>query len=228
MRKRLEDEDYVSKRLSNATTSPADANATVGQTAKKSAAAIAAEVADRLAASTSSQLIMTSVLSTFAAEEAKNAGLTKTSTSASMDSASKPEKSLPVSDPNVFISTQPLSAPPNHSYQSVLVPQPTMQNQAPHSQAQYHMLSNSVSQPYLQPGGGVMAPFGYGSISPLPPVPPPPPPHMVSPMVPPAQQPLQLAQQQPLPLTQQPPVGPSFRPLQPPGIVYYGHPRTSQ
>ncbi|GMN33600.1 hypothetical protein TIFTF001_004250 [Ficus carica] len=228
MRKRLEDEDYVSKPLSNSTPSPADANATAGQAAKKSAAAIAAEVADRLAASTSSQLIMTSVLSTFAAEEAKNAGLTKTSTSASMDSVSKPEKSVPISDPNVFMSTQPLPAPPNHSYQSVLVPQPTMQNQAPHSQAQYHMLSNPVSQPYLQPGGGVMAPFGYGSISPLPPVPPPPPPHMVSPMVPPAQQPLQLAQQLPLPLTQQPPVGPSFRPLQPPGIVYYGHPHTSQ
>ncbi|TKY47628.1 Regulation of nuclear pre-mRNA domain-containing protein 1B [Spatholobus suberectus] len=37
----------------------------------KSAAVIAAEVADKLAASSSSQLIMTSVLSTFAAEEAK-------------------------------------------------------------------------------------------------------------------------------------------------------------
>ena len=247
MRKRLEDEDYVSK-PSNATTSPA------GQTPKKSAAAIAAEVADRLAASSSSQLIMSSVLSTFAAEEAKNAGLTKTSTSSNsftsmpmssgLESASKPEKSASVSDPNVFVSAQPRSAPPNHSYQSVLVPQPTLQNQAPNSQAQYHMISNPASQQYLQPSGAVMAPYGYSSVPPLPPgPPPPPPPHMVSPVVPLTQQPLQLTQQQPMslalqlpPITQQqamllthqPPAAPSFRPLQPPGIVYYGHPHHSQ
>ncbi|XP_024023628.1 regulation of nuclear pre-mRNA domain-containing protein 1A [Morus notabilis] len=234
MRKRLEDEGYVSKSSSNATTSPADANATPGQAPKKSAAVIAAEVADRLAASSSSQLIMSSVLSTFAAEEAKNAGLTKTSASLSMDSDSIPEKSVSVSDPNVFMSTQSLTAPPSHIYHSVLVPQPAMQNQAPHSQAQYHMLSNPVSQTYMQPGGGVMPPYGYSSIPPLPL--PPPLPHMVSPMVPLAQQqPLTLAQQLPpiaqqqtMPLTQQPPIAPSFRPLQPPGIVYYGHPRTSQ
>ncbi|PON54200.1 RNA polymerase II-binding domain containing protein [Trema orientale] len=253
MRKRLEDEDYVSK-PSNTTTSPADATAAAGQTPKKSAAAIAAEVADRLAASSSSQLIMSSVLSTFAAEEAKNAGLTKASTSSSsftsnptssgLDSASKPEKSASVSDPNVFMSAQPHTAPPNHSYQSILVPQPTLQNQAPNSQAQYHMLSNPASQQYLQPSGGVMAPYGYNGIPPLPPgPPPPPPPHMVSPMVPLTQQPLQLTPQQPMSLapqpppitqqqamllTQQPPAAPSFRPLQPPGIVYYGHPHHSQ
>ncbi|XP_062098530.1 actin cytoskeleton-regulatory complex protein pan1-like isoform X2 [Humulus lupulus] len=244
MRKRLEGEDYVSKPSNAATSSPADASAAAGQTPKKSAAAIAAEVADKLAASSSSQLIMSSVLSTFAAEEAKKAHLTKASTpsrsftsmptSSGVDSASKLEKPASVSDPNIYVSAQPLTAPPpSHSYQSVLVPQPTMQNQASNSQGQYHMLSNPASQQFLQPSGGVMVPYGYSSIPPLPPgPPPPPPPHMVSPMVPLTQQPLQLTQQmamaQPPPITQQPPSTPSFRPLQPPGILYYGHPHHSQ
>nr|XP_048334903.1 regulation of nuclear pre-mRNA domain-containing protein 1B isoform X1 [Ziziphus jujuba var. spinosa] len=250
MRKRLDDEEYVIK-PSAATISSTDANAKAGQMHRKSAAAIAAEVADKLAASTSSQLIMSSVLSSFAAEEAKNAGLTKASTSSSsftsvamslgMDSMSKSEKSIPVSDPNVFMSAQLLTAPapPNHSYQSVLVPQPTVQNQAPTSQAQYHLLSNPTSQQYLQPSGGVMAPYGYGGSMPnLPPGPPQPPPHMVSPMVPLGQQPLQLSQQQPMSLaqpppsitqqSQQPPAAPSFRPLQPPGMAYYGNIHASQ
>ncbi|KAH7565790.1 hypothetical protein JRO89_XS08G0016800 [Xanthoceras sorbifolium] len=225
MRKRLNDGAYVSK---------------AGQTTKKTAAAIAAEVADRLAASSSSQMIMHSVLSTFAAQEAKNAGLVKASTTnsfASMpvnsvtDSISNTEKSLPASDPNIF-----LHAPSNHSYQTVLVPQSTMQNQVSVSQAQYHMLPNPPSQQYMQPSGAIMTPYGYGNIPPLPAGPPPP--HMVSPMVPLAQQPLQITQQQQIPmaqqqapmtqqlpiLTQQPPAPPSFRPLQPPGMLYYGHP----
>ncbi|BFG35347.1 hypothetical protein CerSpe_216210 [Prunus speciosa] len=241
MRKQLNDEDYVFK-PSSATSPPTDGNSKGGQTPRKSAAAIAALVADKLAASSSSQLIMASVLSTFAAEEAKNAGLTKPSTSSNSftsmpkssgtDSMSKPERSMPVSDANVFMSAQPPAVPPNHSYQSALVPQP--QNQAPTSQGQFHMLPNPPSQQYLQPAGGVMSSYGYGSIPPLPLGPPPPPPHMVSPMVPLTQQPLQMnqqavqiTQQQPIPLTQQPPA-PSFRPLQPPGMVYYGHPHNSQ
>ncbi|KAF3440175.1 hypothetical protein FNV43_RR18454 [Rhamnella rubrinervis] len=108
MRKRLDDEDYAT-RPSTVTISPVDANVKAGQTPKKSAAAIAAEVADKLTASSSSQLIMSSVLSTFAAEEAKNAGLTKACTSSmslGMDSVSKSDKSLSVSDPNVFMSAQ--------------------------------------------------------------------------------------------------------------------------
>ncbi|EEF33412.1 regulation of nuclear pre-mRNA domain-containing protein 1B [Ricinus communis] len=228
MRKRLNDEDYV-PRASTSTTQAVDTNAT-GKTTKRSAAAIAAEVADKLAASSSSQLIMHSVLSTFAAEEAKSAGLTKNS---------KPEKSLPISDPNVFMPAQSLTAPSNHSYQSVMLAPPTMQNQAPSSQAQYHMLPNPPSQQYMQPSGGIITPYGYGSISPLPPGPLPPPPYVVSPMVPLNQQPSQITQQQPMPLaqqqapipqqqpmplTQQAPGPPSFRPLQPPGMVYYGHP----
>ncbi|KAF3440426.1 hypothetical protein FNV43_RR18710 [Rhamnella rubrinervis] len=237
MRKRLDDEDYVT-RPSTVTISPVDANVKAGQTPKKSAAAIAAEVADKLTASSSSQLIMSSVLSTFAAEEAKNAGLTKACTSSmslGMDSVSKSDKSLSVSDPNVFMSAQTPPPPANHSYQPVLVPQPTIQNQAPTSQAQYHIVSNPTSQQYLQPSGGVNAPYGYGSIPTLPPGLPQPPPHMVSPMAPMGLQPLQPTQQQPMSLAQQPssltqqrPAAPSFRPLQPPGMVYYGNLHPSQ
>ncbi|CAN6679585.1 unnamed protein product [Malus baccata var. baccata] len=229
MRKRLNDDDYVFK-PSSATSPSTDANSKGGQTPRKSAAAIAALVADKLAASSSSQSIMTSVLSTFAAEEAKNAGLTKPSTSmpqsSGTDSISKPERSMPVSDANVFMSSQAPSVQPSHSYQSALVPQP--QNQAPTSQGQFHMLPNPPSQQYLQPSGGAMSPYVYGSIPPLPLGPPPRPPHMVTSMVPLAQQPLQMnqqpvpiSQQQPIPSTQQPPPAPSFRPLQPPGMVYY-------
>ncbi|KAK9272170.1 hypothetical protein L1049_002541 [Liquidambar formosana] len=251
MQKRLNDENFVAvSKPSTVSTPPIDANAKPRQTSKKTAAAIAAEVADKLAASSSSQLIMTSVLSTFAAEEAKNAGLTKASIAstsfASMpinpvtNAAPKPDNHMPASDPNVFMAAQPLNAPPNHPYQSVLVSQPMMQSQTPTSQAQYHILPNPTSQQYIQPSGGIMTPYGYGSIPlnpPLPPgpPPPPPPPHMVNPMVPftqqpmqVVQQPMQITQQQPLPLTQPPPAPPSFRPLQPHGMVYYGHPHHSQ
>lgn len=238
MRKRLNDEDYVSKPSTTATLS-ADMNAKGAQTPKRTAAAIAAEVADKLTASTSSQMIMHSVLSTFAAQEAKNAGLVKASTASNSfppipansvtESIPKPEKQTAVSDPNMFLPAQSLSTPPNQSYQTVLVPQPTMQNQARSTQPQYHMLPNSSSQQYLQPSGGIMTPYGYGSIPPMPAGPPPP--HMVSPMVPLTQQQQLPLAQQPAPsnqqltmLTQQPPGPPSFRPLQPPGMVFYGQP----
>ncbi|KAL0547169.1 hypothetical protein IC582_017097 [Cucumis melo] len=242
MQNRLNDEGYLSK------TSITDSNAKMGQTPKKSAAAIAAEVADKLAASSSSQMIMTSVLSTFAAEEAKHTGLTKNNNGlnafaskpmrSSANSITKPEASAVGSDPNVFMSMQPLPAPANHSYQSVMVPQPTMQSQASNSQTQYQMLPSAPSQQYLQLSNGVLTPYGYGSLPNSTPVPPPPMPHMVSPVVPLTQQMLQqtipLAQQpspmiqtQPVPFTQQP-LAPSFRPLQPPGMVYYGHPPPSQ
>ncbi|KAH9718469.1 CID domain-containing protein [Citrus sinensis] len=238
MRKQLNDEDYVSKPSTTATLST-DMNAKGAQTPKRTAAAIAAEVADKLTASTSSQMIMHSVLSTFAAEEAKNAGLVKASTASNSfapipansvtESIPKPEKQTAVSDPNMFLPAQSLSTPPNQSYQTVLVPQPTMQNQAPSTQPQYHMLPNPSSQQYLQPSGGIMTPYGYGSIPPMPAGPPPP--HMVSPMVPLTQQQQLPLAQQPAPsnqqltmLTQQPPGPPSFRPLQPPGMAFYGQP----
>ncbi|KAJ1382750.1 RNA polymerase II-binding domain [Sesbania bispinosa] len=213
MRERLNNEES-SHKTSTATTSATNANGKSEAATKKSAAAIAAEVADKLAASSSSQLIMASVLSTFAAEEAKNAGLASESTS-------KHEMSMPSSDRHVFVSTQQLIATPSHSYPSVLVTQPTMQNAAPASQSQYNMLCNPSSQQYMQSTGGVVSPYGYGSIPPLPQVPPPPPPHVVGAMVPFTHQTLQMTQHQPVPITQQAPAPPSFRPLQPPGMVYY-------
>ncbi|KAL3020921.1 hypothetical protein AAZX31_05G169900 [Glycine max] len=225
MRKRLDDEDS-SYKASTSTTSVTDVNTKSEAATKKSAAAIAAEVADKLTASTSSQLIMTSVLSTFAAEEAKSACLTS-------ETMSKPEKSIPISDPNVFMTSQQLIATPNHSYPSVLVPQPTLQNPAAASQGQYQMLCNSSSQHYLQSTGGVISSYGYGSIAPLPLGPPPP--HMVGPMVPLTHQTMQITQQlptpigqhQPIKMTQQAPAPPNFRPLQLPGMVYYGCRSTS-
>ncbi|XVF58644.1 hypothetical protein PTKIN_Ptkin07bG0082700 [Pterospermum kingtungense] len=249
MRKRLSDENYIS--TSYATTNlSSDANSKAGETPKRTAAAIAAEVADKLAASSSSQMIMHSVLSTFAAEEAKNAGLSKVSTQSksltsvtvnpATDAISKSEKSMPVADPNVFVPAQALTSPVNHSYQSVLLPQPAMQSQTT-SQAQYQMLPNIASQQFLQPSGVTLTPYGsYGGIPSLPPGPPapPPPPYMVSPVVP-LTQPLPITQQKLIPsaqltapltqqqclaLTQQQSVPPSFRPLQPPGMMYYGHP----
>ncbi|KAK6924130.1 CID domain [Dillenia turbinata] len=248
MQKWLNDENYVASVNSTATPQE-DANAERGQAPKKSAAAIAAEVADKLAASTSSQYIMTSVLSTFAAEEAKNAALTKSGTTLSNfssipnnfanDKMSKAEKPVQVSDPNSFLPAPPLPVPPSNPYQTVLLPQPTIQNPASTAQTQYHVLPNPPSQQFVQPSG-VLSPYGYGGVPPLPPGPPPPPPpaHMMSPMMPlqmnqpqpvqltsavqMPQQPMQITQQQPIPLVQQPPVAPSFRPLQPP-VVYYGN-----
>ena len=223
MRRRLNGEVL---KASGTTTVPVDSNAKAGQTPKRTAAAIAAEVAEKLAASSSSQMIMHAVLSTFAAEEAKN--------------APKPETSLPVSDPNVFMLAQPLTAPTTHSYQSVLFTQPTMQNQTPTTQSQFHILPNPSSQPYIQPGGGIATPYAYGNFSVLPPGPPLPPPYKVSQTVPLAQQPSQMPQQQPLPVAQQEApinqkqprsltqqtLGANFRP-QPPGLEYYGHPSHS-
>lgn len=212
MRKRLDDENYVgSFKQSPATPPLTDANLKKGfQVPKKSASAIAAEVADKLTASTSSQSIMTSVLSTFAAEEAKNAGLAK-STSA--------PTSLPSMPINSF-SNMPAQLPPN-TYQSIL-------------------MLPSPSQQYMQPSGGMVSSYSYGSIPPLQPVPSPHPPHpnMFSPVFPSAQpqlqsqqQPFVLTQQNTMPFPQQPLAPPSFRPLgltQSSGMVYYGHPNHSQ
>ncbi|XP_059640899.1 uncharacterized protein LOC132283040 isoform X2 [Cornus florida] len=257
MRKQLDDENYVGVLKPLTTTPPlTDASAKAEQAPKKTAAAIAAEVADRLAASSSSQYIMSSVLSTFAAEEAKSAGLTKASTVSNSftsmpinlvtNSMRKAEQPNSISDPSAFMSGQVLAAPPSNPYQSVLVPQPTMQTQTPTSQAQYHILPNPQSQQYLQPSGAIMSSYGYGSITPLPPGPPPPQlqPQMLSPLVPLNQQSLQvtqplnlvhqpsaLTQQQPILLPHQPPAPPSFRPVgpvQPPGMVYYSHPHHTQ
>ncbi|OVA03318.1 CID domain [Macleaya cordata] len=225
MRKRLNNETDAS--VPNPSSSSVDANAKA-----KTAAAIAAEVADRLAASTSSQQIMTSVLSSFAAQEAKNAGLvTATTSSNSFSSAPansftevkpKLEKPMPVMDSNVFITAQPPTVPTTHSYQTVLMHQPSIQNQASTSQSHYHILANHPSQQqYLQPPGMLTGvPYTYSNLPPppAPGPPPPPPPHMMN-----LAAAVSFTQQQPTPLIQQPPVPPSFRPLQPPTMLYYTH-----
>ncbi|XP_043698252.1 regulation of nuclear pre-mRNA domain-containing protein 1B-like isoform X2 [Telopea speciosissima] len=226
---------------------------------KKSAAEIAAEVADKLAASSSSQYIMSSVLSTFAAEAAKNAGLTTSCTPSNSfssapvasftDTRLKLEKPMPVADSNYFVAvpSQQLSSSYTQQlasqYQTALVHQPLIQSQASSAQTQYHILPNNPSQQYVQPSGGVTSglAYGYGGFPPLPPGPPPPPPpplptRLATPLLAQQmqinqtqQQPMQLIQQptvqQQMPLIQQqPPVPPSFRPLQPPGMMYYIHP----
>ncbi|CAL5203847.1 unnamed protein product [Lathyrus oleraceus] len=254
MQKRLDNEDS-SQNASFKRTSGTDAASQSEAATKKSAAAIAAEVADKLTASSSSQLIMSSVLSTFVAEEAKSARLTSESTSNSMIS-------MPNSDAHVFMPAQQLTAVPNHSYPSVLVTQPTMHNTAPSLQGQYHLYSNPSPQQYVQSTGGVISPYGYGSIPPLQPAPPPPPftnqtmqitqqqpvptftNHTMQTtqqqpvptftnhrMQTTQQQPvpgyrnhtMQITQQQPQPVPIHVPVPPSFRPLQPSGMMYYAN-----
>lgn len=228
MRKQL-DEDHVFEPKPSTTST--DANAKPDQTSKKSAAAIAAEVADRLAASTSSQYIMTSVLSTFAAEAAKNAGLTSSSTSTT--SFSSKSESPSVSDPTAFMPAQ--VTPSQNPYQAV-VAQPSIQGQVSNSQAHFISIQPSMQQ-YMQ--SGMAGSYDYGGLTPMLPGPPPPAPpsYMVSPMVPLMPQTPQITQQQmlsmghqtvPMPISQQPPPPASFRPLAPPGMVYYSHPYRSQ
>ncbi|XP_010261190.1 PREDICTED: histone acetyltransferase KAT6A [Nelumbo nucifera] len=232
MQRRLRNDTDVA--VSNASTAnpQTETNAKAGELPKKTAAAIAAEVADKLAASTSSQMIMTSVLSTFAAQEAKNVGFatgpsqSKTSsnmpTNSSSESRSQLEKPMAISDAMVYIAAQQQSGAPSHQYQTVMV-QPSLQAQASSSQVQYHVLQNQPSQQYVQPSGSVMTAMPYGYSYP-PPLPPGPPPHILSLAAPlTQQQPVPLARQQPVLMTQQPPAPPSFRPLQPPGMVYYTH-----
>ncbi|KAF7130638.1 hypothetical protein RHSIM_Rhsim10G0156000 [Rhododendron simsii] len=221
MRKLLDDDEYIAvAKQSNTTPPPIYTSAKGGQQPKKSAAAIAAEVADRLAASTSSQYIMSSVLSSFAAEEAKNAGLTMSSSAFS---------SFPTPPVNSLSHLPPpqLSTAPSTTYQSLLVQQPMLRQTQTltSSQTQYHMVTTPSPQHYVQPSGVMVNSYSY-VMPPLPPGPPPPPPppqpHMITQQQPPAL----TTQQHSMPLPQQPPAPPSFRPLglfQPPEMVYYGH-----
>ncbi|KAL9271422.1 Regulation of nuclear pre-mRNA domain-containing protein [Drosera capensis] len=259
MRKQLNDETYVS--TSNPVTGTPHSvipSSNTGAKPKKTAADIAAEVADKLAASSSSQLIMSSVLSSFAAQEAKNAGLT-TSTGAGPNShTTASEISVPNilpkveqlpsgSDPNVFMPAQRALVPPSHSYQSVMVAQPMMQNPNPSTQPQYQLHPGTPTQPYMQPSGATGS-YGYGSLPHLPAPQPAVPPQQLQPqmvntmmtLVPhqlqithqqqmPIVQPAPINQMQPMMLMQKPPVAPSnFRPQLPPGMAYFGHPHHSQ
>lgn len=203
----LDDENYVGgiPHSSNNQTTKS------GESWKKSTKSIAAEVADMLAASSSSQYIMTSVLSTFAAEEAKTAQLAKAS--------SAPEQV--VSQDIVYQNTQPS----------------TMQTQILNSQAQYLSLANALPQQYMNVSSGIVTSYGgYATFPPPLPPGPPPPSYTMSPLVPPqTHSSLQINQQQQqssqfnqfLPAPPLPP-GPSFRPVAPPnqasGMVYYAAP----
>ncbi|KAL5703883.1 hypothetical protein ACHQM5_022378 [Ranunculus cassubicifolius] len=171
-------------------------------TPRRTAAAIAAEVADKLAASTKSQQIMSSVLSSFVAQEAK--GSTPPN---SLRPNNGLEKPLTVMDTSPYISAQPMTVPATTSYQTVLIHQLPMQGPPSNSQPQYHLVANTPPQQYIQ----------YGYQQPPPPSGPPPPTHM--------NMSAQFAQQQGMTMMQQPPPAPpSFRPLQPPGMLYYTHP----
>ncbi|CAO2827822.1 unnamed protein product [Amaranthus hypochondriacus] len=234
LRQQLNDESYVALPNSDAGKS------------KKTAADIAAMVADKLTASSSSQMIMTDVLSSFAAEAAKNAGLAK----ANSVSDSYPPQSVSQA-PNlmskleqpssVLLPVVATAAPAVQYHQSMLVNQQNLQNISPNPQAQYQLLSNAPTQQYAQTPRAVNS-YGYGI---LPPTPPqlPPPPHVVGPMMPLGQPQLQMNQQlmpmaqqsaalslqQPMPMMQQqPPRPPSFRPLQRPGMLFFTQPNQNQ
>ncbi|WOK99876.1 hypothetical protein Cni_G08588 [Canna indica] len=203
MRRKLNNEPVVVtiKPPSEAETPKPNSNGPSAKAPDKTAAAIAAEVADKLAASTHSQQIMTSVLSTFAAEAAKNVGLvSSTKPSNSFPTTPPPpdrriiaEKPLPISDTTApaLIPLQPIVVSTSHQPQAVLVQQNPVQNQpSAVSQTQYNMYPISTQQ-YLQPSGGVMIglPYTYNTLPP----PPPPPPQIIN-----------LARPSPLPQQQQP------------------------
>ncbi|CAM8903796.1 unnamed protein product [Rhodiola kirilowii] len=153
-RKRLTDDNYVAVPKASSKESPAtDANSKTELGSKKTAAAIAAEVADKLTASTSSQYIMSSVLSTFAAEEAKSAGLAKISTS---NSFPPPMPMTPANangttnhnpgatpDPNVYVGTQPFTGQQNHNQLST-----SEQNIYAATQAQTQTFAGQQNNPY--------------------------------------------------------------------------------
>lgn len=241
MRKQLEEDRVFSIKPSIPSSF---ANAKPEHMTKKSAAAIAAEVADKLTASSSSKDIMISALSSLAAEEAKNVALMNSLASSTPFSMAFNSSLTPnsISDPNFPAQPNPENSP----YQS-LVPQASIQGQISLAPALYHSTLNPPSFQYLQPPGGNMISYEYGNLPPLPPLPPPPvlPSYMVSPMVSLNQNQMQMAQQQthsglqpstlsmqqPMPLPQQLHVPPNFRPLAPgqsPGVLYYTHPYQSQ
>ncbi|KAK1290621.1 hypothetical protein QJS10_CPB18g01263 [Acorus calamus] len=216
MRRRLRNDPIITS-TSNPPTTASNAPT---ETSKRTAASIAAEVADKLTASTSSQQIMTSVLSTFAAEAVKNASLSDSSRE-----NRKPETPIPISTPTM-VQMRP--------------PPPMIQSSSPISQTQYTIFPAPPTQQYLQPPTMLQLPYTFNGLLPPLPLPAPPPqqsrPQQMLGLVPPnpsmaaLQQPMPLAQQ-PGSLTlqmamalQQPAPPPSYRPLQPPSLVFYGRP----
>ncbi|CAA3023373.1 Hypothetical predicted protein [Olea europaea subsp. europaea] len=218
MRKHL-NEDHITD--SKAFIASADTNTKPAQRTEKAAAVVAAELADKLATSRSSQYIFTSILSEYAAAEAKNAGLVKSSSPlTSFSSVSNAPMLRPVSDQNVSMPAQQPNPPQNNPFQSHMVPRPSIKGQISYSPYLCQSLPKPPSQQYLQPPGGIVASYDYGNFLPLPPRPPPPPPpsltapepppppplpfYMLSPTVPFAQQPPGMTPQKPLLMGHQP------------------------
>lgn len=123
---------------------------------KKSTAAIAAEVADRLAASSHSQQIMSSVLSTFAAAEANknaNANPPNSNPEPIKEKRLKLENSMLLSN-NTFVAAQPDAVSAPQQYQTVMHHPPIQQ------QPQYNLYQPPIQQ-YYHSTGGVSAQSQY-------------------------------------------------------------------
>lgn len=195
---------------------------------KKTVAAIAAEVADRLTASTHSQQIMSSVLSSFAAEEAnKNSTLSTTSTP---NSSGIPELENPMSiiSTATSMSSSQLSSitPPQqrHQMQTVLMKQqPSMQIQPQYNMYQTPPQAQQQQQYFQSTGNGMMfaVPYTYNTL--LPPPPPPQQSQLMSLVRPSQQQLLPQTAPPPPPPTLHQPAPPSYRPLLSPGMPFYQH-----
>ncbi|XP_022871782.1 regulation of nuclear pre-mRNA domain-containing protein 2-like [Olea europaea var. sylvestris] len=173
MRKHL-NEDHITD--SKEFIASADTNTKPAQRTEKAAAVVAAELTDKLATSRLSQYIFTSILSEYAAEEAKNAGLVKSSSPlTSFSSVSNTPMLKPVSDQNVSMPAQQPNPPQNNPFQSHMVPRPSIKGQISYSPYLCQSLPKPPSQRYLQPPGGIVASYDYGNFLQLPPRPPPPP-----------------------------------------------------
>ncbi|CAA6658801.1 unnamed protein product [Spirodela intermedia] len=230
----IDEATNMCRRLNNEPPIPRQANMGIlgADKPKKTAAAIAAEIADKLTASSRSQQIMTSVLSSFAAEEAKNANLSSAAGLPNSDG-----RPIAVSETG-FVPAQSLGGTSAHQHQAVLVPQQAMQSQASMPQPQYSVFPNPP-QYSVQPSGAVLigVPYTYSNL------PPPPPPVQVMNLARPQltqQQQQQQQQQQGMAIMQTPappppppmamqgsmtlqPALPSYRPLQSSGMAFYQH-----
>eukprot|EP00252_Welwitschia_mirabilis_P018008 TRINITY_DN40155_c0_g1_i1.p1 TRINITY_DN40155_c0_g1~~TRINITY_DN40155_c0_g1_i1.p1 ORF type:complete len:569 (+),score=150.93 TRINITY_DN40155_c0_g1_i1:511-2217(+) len=150
---------------------------------KKTAASVAAEVAAKLAASTSSAQMLTSVLSSFAAEEAASIsnGLQSTSLSVEMPAGYPSEKRIKVD--NQFSNGDNrlhYMVPVSHSQTSVMQHQPPLAQQFSSVQPQHVPLQHQVLPASIQNQASSVQHPGSSPVpqQPLypPPAPPPPPP----------------------------------------------------
>ncbi|KAL0434014.1 UNVERIFIED_CONTAM: hypothetical protein Slati_2735700 [Sesamum latifolium] len=140
--------------------------------ANKSVSEMAAELADKLVASSSSQEIMTSVLAKFVAEHAKSTGRMTSS-----------------------FCNDPMLKSERHN-QFYIPPQPTI-HRLSSAQAQNQSITNPAPLQYVKPSGGFVSFHDYGLYRPSLPGPPPgaPPSYMVSLLGPPPHQPMPLTMQ---------------------------------